>query len=217
MTPVYSSTGIIEGTQMKRTLNDKSYARLLALQILYFRYQECEQLINDFLNVTKTTVQLKQSVRDGIIKNLSPAFLDILHSYIDVTRTDNYVNNAGLLSTPVSIQMNLIDLRFYETQSLAYHKNSVEGILRDYGIDTVVSEGDVANAIKNIFHQYENADTFQTRVYMTNTQATTNNGYFLRGLDMTDNGMLDNIKTEINGYITQSDFMIGALVMPMKN
>jgi hypothetical protein len=217
MTPVYSSTGIIEGTQMKRILNEKSYARLLALQILYFRYQECEQSINDFvrdMNATKITVQLKQTIRDGIVKSLSPAFLDILYNCMDAPRTDNYVKNAGLLSTPVSIQMNLIDLRFYETQSLAYHKNSVEGILRDYGIDTVVSEGDVANAIRNVQRQYENADTFQTRVYMTNTQATTNNGYFLRGLDMTDNGMLQNIKTEVNNYINQSDFVIGAHTFP---
>jgi len=214
MTPVYSSTGIIEGTQMKRILNDKSYARLLALQILYFRYVECEQKITDFINEmneTKTAVQLNQTTRDNIKKNLSPSFLDVLKNSISVSRTENYVKNAGLISSPVNIPMNTIDLRFYENNSTTSLKNSVDEVLREYDIITGVSEGDIAIAINAIKSQYDNADTFQSRIYLANTQATTRNGYFLRGLDMTDNGLLKDIQSEINGYITQSSFIGGPM------
>lgn len=212
MTPVYSSTGIIDGTQMKRILNDKSYVRLLVLQILMFRYQECEQIINDFLkevNTTTSAVQLNQKTRDKITTNLSPSFLKILQNCVIVSRTDNYIRNGGQISNPIKIPINQIDLQFYKIQSLASLKNSAEDILREYGIDTTISEDDITIAINNIRKQYVNADTFKSRIYMADTQATTQNGYFLRGLDMTDNGMLRNIQNEIDRYFNQSGFGIG--------
>jgi hypothetical protein len=212
MTPVYSSTGIIDGTQMKRILNDKSYVRLLVLQILMFRYQECEQIINDFLkevNATTSAVQLNQKTRDKITTNLSPSFLKILQNCVIVSRTDNYIRNGGQILNPIKIPINQIDLQFYNIQSLASLKNSAEDILREYGIDTTISEDDITIAINNIRKQYVNADTFQSRIYMADTQATTQNGYFLRGLDMTDNGMLRNIQNEIEMYFAQSGFGIG--------
>ena len=220
MTPVYSSTGIIDGTQMKRILNDKSYVRLLALQILSFRYQECEKIINDFVNevnATTSAVQLNTTTRDNITKNLSQSFLKILQNCVIVSRTDNYIRNGGLIeqltntTNPINIPINQIDLQFYEIQSLASLKNSAEDILREYGIDTTISEDDITIAIKNIRKQYVNADTFKSRIYMADTQATTQNGYFLRGLDMTDNGMLRNIQNEIDRYFNQSGFMNGAM------
>ena len=107
--------------------------------------------------------------------------------------------------------MNTIDLQFYEIQSLAFLKSSTEDILREYGIDTSISDGDIQIAIKNIRKQYENANTFQSYIYLADTQATTQNGYFLRGLDMTDNGMLNKIQMEIEGYFANSGFTIGTM------
>ena len=214
MTPVYSSTGIIDGTQMKRILNDKSYARLLALQILSFRYQECDKIINDFINevnATTSAVQLNQASRDKITTSLSPSFLKRLQNNVIVMLQDNYIRNGGQLSIPIKIPMNTVDLQFYEIQSLAFLKNSTEDILREYGIDTTISDGDISTAIKNIKKEYEKADTFKSRIYLADTQATTQNGYFLRGMDMTDNGMLRNIKNEIDMYFNQSCFMIGTM------
>ena len=210
MTPVYSSTGIIDGTQMKRILNDKSYARLLALQILSFRYQECEKIINDFtneVNATTSAVQLNPTTRDRITRDLSPSFLKILQNCVIVTRTDNYIRNDGQLRNPINIPMNTIDLQFYENHSLTSLQNSAEEVLREYEIDTTISEGDITIAIKNIRTQYVKADTFKSHIYLTDRQATTQNGYFLRGVDMTDNGMLKNIQTEIDRYFGQSGFM----------
>ncbi len=210
MTPVYSSTGIIEGTQMKRILNDKSYARLLALEILSFRYKECEKIIDDFVNevnATNSAVQLNPTTRDKITTKLSPSFLKILQNCVIVSRTDNYIKNGGQLSIPIKIPMNTIDLQFYEMKSLSFLKDSAEEVLKEYSIDTIISEDDIKFAINNIRKQYANADTFQSHIYLADTQATTQNGYFLRGVDMTDNGMLKNIQNVIEGYFAQNGFM----------
>jgi hypothetical protein len=137
--------------------------------------------------------------------------LKILQNCVIVSRTDNYIRNGGQLSNSIKIPINTIDLQFYKIQSLAFLKNSAEEVLREYGIDTTISDGDIQIAIKNIKKEYEKADTFQSRIYMADTQATTQNGYFLRGMDMTDNGMLRNIKNEIERYFNQSGFMIGTM------
>ncbi len=212
LTPVYSSVGIIEGTKMKRILDDKSYARLLTLQILYYRYMECEQIIQDFLyllNNTRAPIQLNPLLTADISNRLSPAFLNLINSNINVAKSDTYVTNANSIQNPVAIQKNVVDLTFYDKQPLSSIKEGVEEILRDYGIETQVSIGDVSLAIESIKQRYEDADMFNTRVYMTNTQATTRNGYFLRGLDITDNGLLKSIQDEVGTYINQSEFILG--------
>ena len=212
MTPVYSSTGIIEGTQMKRILDDKSYARLLALQILLLRYQECDKTIDEWVinaNTRTTNFQLNQTARDEIIKKVSASFLKRIHNNVFVQKTENYSMNFMKLSSSIQIPINTIDFRFYETKSLAYLSKHTDEILGEYGIETTISDGDIQTAITSIRTQYEQTDTFQNHIYMADTQATTQNGYFLRGVDMTDTGMLTHIKSEIDGCIVGSSLMNG--------
>lgn len=210
MTPVYSSTGIIEGTQMKRILDDKSYARLLALQILLLRYQECDKTIDEWVinaNTRTSNFQLNQTARDEIIKKVSASFLKTIHNNVFVQKTENYSTNYMKISSSIQIPINTIDFRFYETKSLAYLSKHTNEVMREYGIETTISDGDIQTAITSIRTQYEQTDTFQNHIYMADTQATTQNGYFLRGVDMTDNGMLTHIKSEIDGCIVGSSLM----------
>jgi hypothetical protein len=210
MTPVYSSTGIIEGTQMKRILDDKSYARLLALQILLLRYQECDKTIDEWVinaNTKTSNFQLNPTARDEIVKKVSVSFLKTIHNNLFVQKTENYSTNFMKLSSSIQIPINTIDFQFYETQSLASLSKHTNEVMRDYGIDTTISDGDIQTAITSIRTQYEQTDTFQNHIYMADTQATTQNGYFLRGVDMTDNGMLTHLKSEIDGCIVGSSLM----------
>jgi chemosensory pili system protein ChpA (sensor histidine kinase/response regulator) len=65
---------------------------------------------------------------------------------------------------------------------------------------------DVSDAIDRIRQLYKDADTFQTHVYMSATQEVENNGYFIRGTEVTDNGMLEKIKSLLSESINSSVF-----------
>lgn len=212
MSPVYSSTGLIDGTQMMRVLDNKSYMRLLALQILNMRYSEYESIIMEFLNNLNSVgapLQLDKIAKDYISSKLSPEFLKSMQNNIYADRTENYNRNVGRLSSSLRIPVNTIDLTFYDTLSVSVLKDSVIGIFRDdYDMNVEISEDDITKAIAMIQTQYVNANTFKTHIFLSNTQETEQNGYFLRGIDVTDNGLLQRIENEIDQCITQSKFMV---------
>lgn len=205
MTPVYSSTGILNGTQMKRTLDDASYIRMVLLQIMQMKYNNCETEINNFLQTSYNISELiKKEIKD---KLSSPYIADGIKANLTMERTNTYNVNLQRLNSPLKIQMNTIDLRFYDINSVSMIYSSVLDSMKKYIGDNIeITESDVSEAIIRIRQLYKDADTFQTHVYMSDTQEIENNGYFIRGTEVTDNGMLQNIKSLLSESINSSVF-----------
>lgn len=205
MTPVYSSTGILNGTRMKRTLDDDSYIRMVLLQIMQMKYNNCEMEINNFL---QTSYDISELIKKEIKAKLSsPHIVDGIKANLSMERTNTYNVNLQRLNTPLKIQINTIDLRFYDINSVSTIYGSVLDSMKKYidgNID--ITENDVREAIIRIRQLYKDADTFQTHVYMSDTQEIENNGYFIRGTEVTDNGMLQNIKSLLSESINSSIF-----------
>jgi len=208
MTPVYSSMGILNGTQMKRILDDASYIRMVLLQIMQTKYNNCEMEINSFLQTYNSNYNISELIRKEIKDKLSsPNIVDGIKANLTMERTNTYNMNLQRLNSPLKIQMNTIDLQFYDINSTSTIYSSVLSSMEKYiGENIDITENDVSDAILRIRQLYKDADTFQTHVYMSATQEVENNGYFIRGTEVTDNGMLEKIKSLLSESINSSVF-----------